>query len=423
MSEEKNTTKTKDEFGKLLSKDEQLVKIPSVGDLIKGRVLSVSKNEVRLDIEGMTAGIVRSAELYNDLEEYKNLKEGDEVEATILEIDNENGDMELSFRVAGEIKTWETLQKAVKEKKIVKGTIKEANKGGLVVKILSVDAFLPVSQLSGEHYPKVQGGDRGKILEKLKRLINHEISVKIMSISKQDENIIVSEKEAAYDMQNEIIAQFKFGEVVEGMITAITDFGAFVKIDKKIIGDEKEEAVNPAEGLIHISEIAWQKIKNLKHYLKEGQRIKAKIINIDGVKIFLSMKQMSVNPWVEAKDKYSIGQTVTGEIMKVNPYGLIVKIDEDLQGLAHISQLSEKNAADMRGIAKAGDKKEFIILSMDIENHRIGLSLKEDEVAEAEAQHKDEEKKNKKKEAEKEAGKEAKEEKGEENKAGNSEQK
>lgn len=412
MPEEKNTTNTKDELGRLISKDEQLVKIPSVGDLIKGRVLSVSKNEVRLDIEGMTTGIVRSAELFNDLEEYKNMKEGDEAEATILELDNENGEMELSFRAAGEIKTWETLQKAVKEKKIVKGVVKEANKGGLVVKILSVDAFLPVSQLSGEHYPKVHGGDRGKILEKLKRLINQEISVKIMSISKQDENIIVSEKEAAYEMQNEVIAQFKLGEVVEGIITAITDFGAFVKIDKKIIGDEKkEEAVNPAEGLIHISEIAWQKIENLKHHLKEGQRIKAKIINVDGVKIFLSIKQLSINPWVEAKDKYSIGQTAIGEIVKVNPYGLIIKLDEDLQGLAHISQLSEKNAANLREIAKVGDKKEFIILSMDIENHRIGLSLKEDALAEAKQKEEEKEtKKGKKKEAEKEAKEDEKKE-------------
>ncbi|MFH0854201.1 MAG: S1 RNA-binding domain-containing protein [bacterium] len=378
MSDEKITTNTKEELGKLFGKDSKLFKIPAIGDLIKGRVLNVSKNEVRLDIEGLTTGIIRGDELYNDLDEYKNLKENDEVEATILELDNENGEMELSFRAAGETKTWEELQKSIKERKIVKGIIKEANKGGLIIKIFSMEAFLPVSQLAGEHYPKVHGGDKGKILEKLKKLINQEIFVKVMSASEQGEVVIVSEKEVAVEMQNEVMAQFKLGDIIEGIITVITDFGAFVKIDKKIISDEQETNITPAEGLIHISEIAWQKIENLKNHMKEGQRIKAKIINIDGIKIFLSAKQLSVNPWNEAKNKYSIGQTIIGEIVKVNPYGLIVKLDEELQGLAHISQMSGGNYPNIEKIAKIGDKKEFIIISMNIENHRIGLSLKEE---------------------------------------------
>ncbi|MFH0856742.1 MAG: S1 RNA-binding domain-containing protein [bacterium] len=370
---DENKTTSKDNLGKLLEKDEKIMNIPSPGDRIKGRVLTVSKNEVRLDIEGMTTGIVRTNQLYNDLEEYSNLKEGDEIEATVIELDNENGEMELSFKVAGQQKTWDLIREILKEKKIVKVVVKEANKGGLVAKLFSIDAFLPVSQLASEHYPKVQGGDKGKILEKLKRLINLAINVKIMNISEKEDMVIVSEKEAVADIQNAVISNFKEGEIVEGIITSITDFGAFVKIDSR--GSE----ANSAEGLIHISEIAWQKIDNLKQYLKEGQRIKAKIINISGIKIFLSIKQLTEDPWLNIENTYKLGQTITGEIIKINPYGVIVKIDDDIQGLAHVSELSKEhiqNIKDMEKIVKTGDKKEFIIISMDCVNHRIGLSLK-----------------------------------------------
>lgn len=378
MTETKKTN-SKDEFKKLLDKDEKIINIPSPGDLIKGKVLTVSKNEVRLDIDGITTGIVRSRELYNELEEYGNLKEGDEVEATVLELDNENGEMELSFKVAGQQKTWDQIKEAFTEKKIIKAKVKEANRGGLIVKLFSVDAFLPVSQLSPEHYPKVQGGDKGKILEKLKRLISQDVSVKIMNISEKEEMVIVSEKEAATELQNEVVANFKKDEIVEGVITAITDFGAFVKIDKKI-NDGEEESMNFAEGLIHISEVAWQKIENLREYLKENQRVRAKIINIYGTKIFLSMKQLLKDPWTEVKDKYTIGQSVNGKVMKINPYGIIIKLDNEIQGLCHISELSSENTRSMRDIGKIvkiGDEKEFIIISMDCDNHRIGLSLKE----------------------------------------------
>lgn len=400
MPENQQTAKNKDEFGKLLSKDEKLFTIPSLGDLVKGTVLNVSKSEVRLDIEGMTTGVIRAQELYNDLDEYSKLKEGDEAEATILELDNENGEMELSFKVAGEQKTWKKIHQALKERKTLKAKVKEANKGGLILNLFSINAFLPVSQLASEHYPKVTGGDKSKILEKLKKLINQEMSVKIMNVSESDETVVVSEKEAMADMQNEVISNFKEGEIVEGTITAITDFGAFIKIDKKILDDGKELPVKPAEGLIHISEIAWQKIENLKSHLKEGERIKAKIININETKIFLSIKKLLRDPWDDIKKKYTIGQTVEGEVIKINPYGLIVKIDADIQGLAHISELSNKeikNISDIEKTIKIGSKKEFIIISMDCNNHRIGLSLKEEGKEKSADTDADKEEKNKKK--------------------------
>ncbi|MFC1613011.1 30S ribosomal protein S1 [Patescibacteria group bacterium] len=377
-TENNEKTQEKDEFKKILEKNKKIITVPKIGDLITGSVLSISKHEVRLDIDGMTTGLVRAQELYNDLEEYSKLKEGDLVDATVLEVDNETGEMELSFRVAGQQKTWGKINDAYKNKKIVKAIVKEANKGGLIVKMFSIETFLPVSHLAPEHYPKVLGGDKTKILEKLRKIIGEEINVKIMDVSEKDQTIIVSEKAALSEIQNEIISNFKIGDIVEGAISAITDFGAFIKIDTKIIDDKNTEKVNFAEGLIHISEIAWQKIDNLKNYLKEDKRVKAKIININGAKIFLSIKDLLKNPWLKIKDTYSIGQKVKGTILKINPFGIFVGLEKDIQGLAHISELSpEKNLKtieDIEKIVKIGEKKEFTIVSIDTDNHKIGLS-------------------------------------------------
>jgi len=372
-------TQEKDEFKKILEKNKKIITVPKIGDLIKGSVLSISKHEVRLDIDGMTTGIVRAQELYNDLEEYGKLKEGDMVEATVLEVDNETGEMELSFRVAGQQKTWGKINDAYQNKKIVKAIVKEANKGGLILKMFSIETFLPVSHLAPEHYPRVLGGDKTKILEKLRKIIGEEINVKIMDVSEKDQTIIVSEKAALSEIQNKIISNFKVDDLVEGAISAITDFGAFIKIDTKIIDDKNTEKVNSAEGLIHISEIAWQKIDNLRDYLKEGERVKAKIININGAKIFLSIKDLLEDPWLKIKDNYSIGKKVKGTVLKINPFGVFVGLEKDIQGLAHISELSPekkpRTVKDIEKIVKIGEEKEFTIVSIDAKNHKIGLSL------------------------------------------------
>lgn len=346
-----------------LLENKQYFNLPKVGDLTKGTVISVDKNEVHIDLGGIATGVVRGKERYDESDEYKGLKPGDVVEATVLEMENENGEIELSFQYAGRQKSWQTLKDLIKGGEIVQATITEANKGGLLVKLESIAGFLPVSQLSPEHYPRVPGGDKNRILEILKSYVGKKFDVKVFDANESEDKLIVSEKAAWEETQKDVIGKYKVGMTVEGTVTAVTDFGVFVEFSDKL------------EGLIHISEIAWQRIDNPHDFVKVGEKVKAEIIGIENSKIFLSMKKLANDPWDGIEKKYKVGQKVEGTVIKVNPFGLFVELEKNIQGLAHISQLNEKQAANISEVAKVGENKEFYVVSIDPKNHRLGLSL------------------------------------------------
>lgn len=358
----KSGKKTTD-FSSLLSKDEY-VSIPQVGDVVKGKVISLARNEVKLDIEGVNIGVVRGRELFSESEEYGDLSIGDEVEATVIEQENENGEIEMSFRQAGHRRAWDELFRLMNEKEITTVKITEANNGGLICRLKGVLGFLPVSQLAPGHYPRVQGGDKVKILEKLRKFVNKEFDVKVIDVDEKEEKLIVSEKAAWEETERNLIDSLNVGDVVDGKITAVTDFGAFVAFGKNL------------EGLVHISEIAWQRIENPQDILKVGDHVKVKIIKIEGSKIFLSIKALIEDPWQNIDKKYKIGQVVKGRVLKVNPFGLFVELDKDIHGLAHISELSDEKNIDPDKIAKPGDVMDFKIVSIQKSDHRLGLSLR-----------------------------------------------
>ncbi len=363
-----NTTNTikSDEFRKLLEK-EDIIKIPKINDTVSGTVISASKHEVRVDLGGIAIGVVRGPELYHEAPEYSRLKLGDSVEATVVELENENGEVELSFRFAGHKKTWDDLRVKCDQGVIVKAQVLDANKGGLLVKIGHIAGFLPVSQLTSEHYPRVPGGDKNKILEHIKQFVNKIFDVKIIDVDPKEEKLIVSEKEAWEESQHSIASHYKIGDTVEGKITAITDFGVFLEF-----GDTEK-----LEGLIHISELAWQRIDHPKEVVRSGERIKAEIINIEGSKIFLSMKKLKADPWVHVGERYQVGQVVRGKILKLNPFGLFVELDPEIHGLAHVSELSEKPVNTLDEVAVPGTILDFKIISIEPREHRLGLSLKQ----------------------------------------------
>jgi small subunit ribosomal protein S1 len=361
MTEQNKLKKSKME--ELLASSDQPV-IPKVNDVVEATVISVSTNEARVDIDGLTTGIVRGRELIDESGVYSNLKVDDHVQATVLEIENESGEMELSFRQAGHQKAWNDLVDLMKEGKVVSVPISEANKGGLMVQVGRIDGFLPVSQLTVEHYPRVEGGDRSRILEMLNKFIGKEFKVKIIDVDESDSKLIVSEKAAWEQKQQKIISQYKLGDEVEGRITGVVDFGAFIEFGDNL------------EGLVHISELAWQRIDDPKDFIKIGDKVKAKIISIDGSRISLSMKALKQDPWVKAMEKYKIGQSVKGMVLKINSFGVFVELDRDIHGLAHISELSNDRINDPSEVVKIGKEYKFRILSIEPENHRLGLSLK-----------------------------------------------
>jgi len=241
----------------------------------------------------------------------------------------------------------------------------------LMIKLGKTAGFLPVSQLAPEHYPRVPGGDKNRILDRLKSYVGQKFEVKVLDIDEKEDKLIVSEKAAWEDKQKEVISSYKVCDTVEGKVTAVTDFGVFVEFGDNL------------EGLIHISELAWQRIDDPADFVKVGNIVKAEIINIEGSKIFLSTKKLKDDPWKDVDKKYKVGQIVKGTVLKINPFGLFVELDKDIHGLAHISELSTKPIEDSKEIAKPGDVLEFKILSIEPTNHRLGLSIKALQVKES----------------------------------------
>lgn len=359
------------EFGKLLASGGYL-KIPKVGDTIHGKIISLSRREIRLDLDSMTTGVVRGRELFSESSSYNDLKIGEEVEATVTDLENENGEMELSFRFAGQQRAWDDLRRYFTGGEITAAKVIEANKGGLLIRIGHVVGFLPVSQLSPEHYPRVSGGDKNKILEKLRSYVNKDLDVRVIDVNETENKLIVSEKSVWEERQKDLISRYHVGDKVSGEVTALADFGAFVRFDT-------------LEGLVHISEIAWQRIDHPRDVLKVGQLVEAEIIGVEGSKIFLSMKKLVDDPWKMVQQEYKIGEVVKGKILKINPFGFFVELTPEIHGLAHVSELSENPVSDVNNLAKVGEEMEFKIVSIEPKEHRLGLSLKKsDEVEEAE---------------------------------------
>lgn len=354
MSEEKD-------FGALLESNPPLV--PQVGEIIKGKVVTASKSEVTIDFDGIMMGIVRGPELYVEVAEFANLKPGDEVEAAVIEEENENGELELSFRQVGQEKAWKHLRVASKDKSTVTVKIIDANKGGLLARYCQINGFLPVSQLAPENYPRISGGDKSKILEKLKSFVGQEFEVNVMTLNEEENKIIFSEKDVWTKRQKPALDKYKIGMVIEGKITAVTNFGLFVSFDEGM------------EGLIHISELAWQRIDSPNELYHIGDKIQAEIVGIEGSKIFLSAKKLMRDPWQEASAKYQAGQVVKGTILKVNPFGLFVKLDEEIHGLAHISQIGLAAKDKITDLFKPGEDHDFEIVNISPSEHRLGLKL------------------------------------------------
>jgi len=340
------------------------IKVPKTGDVLEAKVLTVAKNEVFVDIDGIGLGVVRGRELYDESVRLGQLKVGDTVLAQVLEPENKDGNVELSFRAAGQEKVWQTLTDRMKAKEIIKTKIIEANKGGLMVELNGVVGFLPVSQLATEHYPRVEEGDKNKILEILKSYVGQLFDVQVITADAEEEKLIVSEKAVGEGALRDKMSKLHINDVVEGEVSGIVDFGIFLKFGEGL------------EGLVHISELAWSRIDHPKDLYKVGQKVQAQIISIDRDRISLSLKRLLADPWLESIKKYQVGQIVTGKITKVTQYGAFVELDPEISGLVHSVELSNEEGKDPAQVVAVGDEKQFKIISIDPAEHRLGLSLR-----------------------------------------------
>jgi len=273
-----NNNITKEKFNKLVK--DHMNNLPKNGDIVKGKILSIDNHEIIIDIEGFTTGVIRGPELKNLPEEYQQAKLGDEIEAAVIDLENERGQLELSVKTALSEVAWSFIKRVYKNQEVIEVKINSVNKGGLLASIKGVQAFLPVSQLIPAHYPKVEGGDKKKILKKLKAFVGQKLSVKIISASEEEEKVIISEKKAWEEIQKEQLKKYEIGDQVDGKISAITYFGAFVQFDDGL------------EGLIRSAEIPKEKPdQKISDIVQVDQEVKPKITAIKGSKVFLSLKK------------------------------------------------------------------------------------------------------------------------------------
>jgi small subunit ribosomal protein S1 len=332
--------------------------IPKAGDIVEAKIISIKPQAVYLDLESFKTGIILGREIKQNPQEFKNIKIGDLITVKVTKLENEDGYMETSLLKAGEEKKWQVLKEKMEKGEVIEADVLKANKGGLMIEVNGIEAFMPVSQLSSSHYPRVEGGDKQKILQALNKLLNKKLRLKIIDLDPRERKLIASEKAAEEKKLKKALEKHKIGGVVEGEITGIVDFGAFVKFDN-------------LEGLIHISEIDWQIIDDPSEFFKVGDKVKAKIVEIEDDKVSLSTKALKSNPWEKVRKKYETGQMVKGKITKFNPFGAFVKLDKNIQGLAHISEFGTENK--MKETLKINKEYEFTILSIKPSEYRMAL--------------------------------------------------
>lgn len=348
----------------LVGNSGQQIKTLQTGEVLEGIILSKGKNEVCIDIPGYGIGVVRGRELYDDERILSKMKIGDNVFALVVEPENKDGNVELSFRKAGHERVWAGLKELLDKKELVETKILEANKGGLMVEINNVVGFLPVSQLSTQHYPRVEDGDKNKILSILQSYVGQSFTVRVITADAEEEKLIVSEKAAMEEQTKQKLSQLVLNQIVEGVITGVVDFGIFVKFGEDL------------EGLVHISELAWQRIDDPRNLFKVGDPVRAQIISLDNDRISLSLKRLSRDPWADVVKKYQVGQIVKGRVTKIMNFGAFVELDNDIHGLVHLGELSFNPITDPKEAVSEREEYSFKIISIEPESHRLGLSLK-----------------------------------------------
>jgi len=340
---------------------------PSMGSIIEGKIIARDRSSVFIDLGILGTGIIYGREFYEAKDAIKELKIGDKISAKIVELENEEGYKELSLKEAEEEITWEDLREKKEKGEILKVKILGANKGGLLCSLGGIPAFLPVSQLSPEHYPRIADADKQKIFTELQKFIGETLEVKILDLSIKENKLILSEKAKTLEETKKILENYKQGDVIEGEIKGIAEFGAFIKFP---LGDNNSKQI---EGLIHISELDWQLIEDPSEIVSVGQIVKAKIIDIKNNQVFLSLKSLKKDPWKEIEKKYKKGDVIKGKVIKLSPFGAFIQITPKIRGLCHISEFGTKYK--MEEVLEIDEKYNFEILSIDPAEYRIGLKV------------------------------------------------
>jgi small subunit ribosomal protein S1 len=344
------------------------------GDIIEGKVVQAKKGMLLVDVGGKAEGVISGRELHVEDSDLAAMKTGDPVFVYVLNPEDEKGQIQLSLRRADILKKWVELEEAKKTNGTVEVVVLDANSGGLLVKTKGgLPGFIPSSQLDSSRLYKSTRESRqeaiAKMPVKLSEFIGQKIQTKIIEIDKEKNRIILSEKLLTsgedFSKREETLRTAKIGDIFDGTVTGVTPFGLFVNAEG-------------LEGLVHLSEISWDKVSDPADFHGVSDKVKVQLIGLsdNGKRVAYSIKRLINDPWANSISQYKQGQIVHGVVQKIVDYGVFVKIDDGLNGLIHISELSNDLVDDPSKIVKVGDELDLKIISISPSDRHLGLSLK-----------------------------------------------
>lgn len=346
----------------LLSQSEYKLSVPKAGDIIQGKVAGVTKKMVLVDVGGKTEGLVVDKEFQQAVDFISELKIGDTVDVYVLDGENEQGQILLSLKKAAMDKKWDEFIKIMEEQTTIQVKAIDVNRGGMVVMLEGVRGFIPTSQ-----FGRAVSG-------KLPVLKGKDLDVKLIEVDKEKNRLIFSERlvSEADEIANSSAAldAVKEGAIVKGTITGIKPFGIFVAVEVEVAEEKEGKAqLGVLEGLVHISEVAWDKVDDLQALYKKGQEIETKVLLVDKEqsKLTLSIKQLQGDPWEKLEQECPAGSTITGTVSRVVPFGVFVTIASGVDGLIHESKLNGTTYFE-------GEKVSVVIDSIDTDQRRVSLS-------------------------------------------------
>ncbi len=351
----------------LLANEELNVDMPKAGEIRQGVIASVGPSQILVSIGAKSEGVISSRELEQlSAEDRAALQVGAEIPVYVQNPEDENGNVVLSLRRAQEQMSWETVEKLQEEDRVYESSIVGFNKGGLIAMVGGLRGFVPSSQISGGRRAQAVGDTPE---QRWQKMVGQPISVRIIEVDRDRRRLILSERAASSEsrqsIKERVIEELVLGNVYDGRVTSLSDFGAFVNI-------------NGADGLVHLSELSWERVQHPREVLEVGQEVKVKVINIDREKkrIGLSLRALADDPWKSRVEKFAVGQLVEGVITRLTKFGAFARLEGDIEGLIHISEMADHRIEHPKEVLKEGEVCTLRIVRIDPEQHRIGLSLR-----------------------------------------------
>ena len=352
------------------AKEQSLFNVPVIkeGQKVKWVILREIENWILVNCEnGAFTGVILAKEAKELKRSNVELSSGTELELEIINpaIRHEDGYYIVSVTRLLQYDVWKSIIDKFEKDTIITVVPTEANLWWLLIDMHGIKGFIPLSQLAPIHYPRVEDGDQDAIFDKLLALIGEEIKVRVINIDEEERRIILSEREALREEREKVLSELEVGKVFDWVVSGVSSYGLFVTIGGTV------------EGLVHISEITYGHVNNIDKLGKIGDKMKVKVIGLENGKISLSAKQLKEDPWEALPKKYSIGDVFEGEVIRFVPYGVFVRVFDDINWLVHLSELSQKAVNNPNEVVRIGQKVKVKLILIDPKNRKIGLSMKD----------------------------------------------